>query len=84
MRLARSAQLLQTPTTRMIVVAAPLVCMAFALPRAEVPLPITSGTIMPQHIQAGIPFVMRDQYSTQVCVSSRSGQPLPPFIVPSK
>jgi hypothetical protein len=36
----------------------------------------------PSHIQAGVPFIVRDNYATQVCISTRSGKPLPPFITP--
>ena len=41
------------------------------------------GTNVPAHVQAGLPFVVRDSYATQVCISSRSGQPLPPFVAPA-
>jgi hypothetical protein len=38
-----------------------------------------SGLITP-----GIPYVARDSYGTQICVSSRQGHAVPPFIVPSE
>src|SRR5690348_13806719 len=37
----------------------------------------------PTHIVPGIPYVIGDQYAKQVCISSREGRPLPPFIVPA-
>jgi hypothetical protein len=37
----------------------------------------------PTFVQAGIPFVVRDGYATQVCVSTRSGRLLPPFVGPA-
>jgi hypothetical protein len=37
----------------------------------------------PGYVQAGLPFVVRDGYATQVCISSHSGRPLPPFVAPA-
>jgi hypothetical protein len=42
-----------------------------------------AGAGIPSQIRAGVPFVIRDRYATQFCVSSRGGQPLPPFILPA-
>jgi hypothetical protein len=41
-----------------------------------------AGHTTASHVSAGVPYVLRDQYSTLICVSSRSGRPLPPFIAP--
>jgi hypothetical protein len=41
-----------------------------------------AGTSVPDHVHAGVPFVVRDSYASQVCISSRSGRPLPPFVLP--
>jgi hypothetical protein len=37
----------------------------------------------PSFVLAGVPFVVRDGYATVLCISSRSGRPLPPFVVPA-
>jgi hypothetical protein len=39
-----------------------------------------SGTYF---VHAGIPFTVNDGNGTQICISSRSGRSLPPFVVPS-
>lgn len=36
----------------------------------------------PTYVQAGVPFVVRDNYATLLCISTRAGQPLQPFIAP--
>ena len=41
------------------------------------------GTNAPSYVHAGVPFVVRDSHATQVCVSSQSGRPLLPFVVPA-
>jgi hypothetical protein len=40
-------------------------------------------TSTPADIAAGVPFVVRDSYATQICVSTRAGQPYPPFVAPA-
>ena len=35
----------------------------------------------PTYVYAGVPFMVQDSYATQLCVSSRSGWFLPPFVV---
>ena len=42
-----------------------------------------ASTTTPSYVYAGVPFVVRDSYGTQICVSTRAGQPLPPFVVPA-
>ncbi len=37
----------------------------------------------PGYVHAGLPFVVRDGYATQFCISSHSGRPLPPFVAPA-
>ena len=37
----------------------------------------------PSRIVRGMPYVIGDQFSNQVCVSSRDGHPLPPYIMPA-
>lgn len=34
------------------------------------------------YVLAGVPFIMRDDYATQMCVSSRAGRLLPPLVLP--
>ncbi len=35
----------------------------------------------PTYVYAGVPFVVRDSYATQICVSTHPGRLLPPFVV---
>jgi hypothetical protein len=42
-----------------------------------------SGTGAPASVHAVVPFVVHDSYAIQVCISSRSGRPLLPFILPA-
>ena len=35
------------------------------------------------YVHAGVPFLVQDKYAIQLCISTRSGQPLPPFILPA-
>ncbi len=35
----------------------------------------------PTYVYAGVPFMVQDGYATQLCISSRSGWLLPPFVV---
>lgn len=37
----------------------------------------------PGYVQAGVPFMVRDGYATQICVSTHAGRPLLPFVTPS-
>ena len=39
------------------------------------------GASAPGYVHAGVPFIVRDGYAAQLCISSRSGRPLPPFVV---
>jgi hypothetical protein len=41
------------------------------------------GTTAPSYVQADVPFVVRDSYATLLCISSHSGRPLLPFVVPA-
>jgi hypothetical protein len=41
------------------------------------------GGSVPAYVHAGVPFVVRDAYASQLCMSSRSGRPLLPFILPA-
>ncbi len=50
---------------------------------AAVVLADMRGSGAPTYVYAGIPFVVHDRYATQLCISSRSGRPLPPFVVPA-
>jgi hypothetical protein len=36
----------------------------------------------PQRIEAGIPFTVKDGFGTALCVSTRGGQVLVPFVAP--
>ena len=45
-------------------------------------LEAANGTIAPDYVHAGVPFIVRDHYATQICVSTRSGRPLLPFVSP--
>jgi hypothetical protein len=42
----------------------------------------SNAFIEPSYIQAGVPFIVRDNYATLLCISTRAGQPLQPFISP--
>ena len=42
-----------------------------------------AGTSQPAPVYAGVPFVVRDNYATQTCVSTRAGQTYLPFVVPA-
>jgi hypothetical protein len=46
-------------------------------------LTAAGGTSAPLRVHAGVPFVIRDRYATQICVSSHDGEPLPPFVLPT-
>jgi hypothetical protein len=35
-------------------------------------------------VTPGVPYVVRDGYGMQICVSSRQGHAIPPFIVPAE
>jgi hypothetical protein len=37
----------------------------------------------PSYVHAGVPFWVRDSYATQICISTRSGRPLLPFVAPA-
>lgn len=41
------------------------------------------GSDASDYVYAGVPFVVHDRYATQICISSRSGRPLPPFVSPA-
>jgi hypothetical protein len=41
-----------------------------------------TGREVPAYIQAGVPFTTHDNYATQMCISTRSGQLLSPFVTP--
>jgi hypothetical protein len=65
---------------------APVLCVLHLHAGAVPPSPdqlLSGRRASPQQVHAGIPFIVRDQYGTQVCISSRSGQTLPPFVVPN-
>jgi hypothetical protein len=36
----------------------------------------------PEHVLAGVPFVLHDGSGSQVCISSRAGRPLSPYVLP--
>src|SRR5438128_9426196 len=42
-----------------------------------------AGTSQPAPVYAGVPFVVRDNYATLTCVSTRAGQTYLPFVVPA-
>jgi hypothetical protein len=42
-----------------------------------------AGLGAPGYVHAGVPFIVRDGYAAQLCVSSHSGRPLPPFVTPA-
>jgi hypothetical protein len=37
----------------------------------------------PEYVHAGVPFLVRDSYATQICISTRSGRPYLPFVAPA-
>jgi hypothetical protein len=39
-----------------------------------------AGESAPDYVHAGVPFIVRDAYAAQLCISARSGRPLPPFV----
>jgi hypothetical protein len=42
-----------------------------------------AGVSGPGYVYAGVPFVVRDSYATQLCIASHSGRALPPFVGPA-
>ncbi|HWE63046.1 MAG TPA: hypothetical protein VHB98_15140 [Chloroflexota bacterium] len=46
-------------------------------------LDASSAFVEPRYVQAGVPFIVRDNYATLVCISNHSGYPLEPFISPT-
>ena len=36
----------------------------------------------PNHVSAGVPLTVRDTHGIQICISSRDGRPIAPFIIP--
>lgn len=40
------------------------------------------GAYTPTHVLAGVPFVIHDENGAQMCISSRAGHPLSPYILP--
>jgi hypothetical protein len=45
-------------------------------------LALSTVLVEPKYVQAGVPFILRDNYATLVCISNHAGQPLQPFISP--
>ncbi|HWE60545.1 MAG TPA: hypothetical protein VHB98_02430 [Chloroflexota bacterium] len=63
-------------------VAGPTVLLTPARVQYAAVLGDIAGTTAPSYVQAGLPFVVRDSYAAQVCISTSSGRPLLPFLVP--
>jgi hypothetical protein len=42
-----------------------------------------AGLGAPGYVHADVPFIVRDGYAAQLCVSSHSGRPLLPFVAPA-
>ena len=40
------------------------------------------GSRTPSYVHAGVPFVVHDETGVQLCVSSRAGRPLAPYMLP--
>jgi hypothetical protein len=54
-----------------------------SLPAPSAVLARVEGSGAPDYVYADVPFVVHDRYATQICISSRSGRPLPPFVSPA-